>query len=92
MATDITMLLIQMITGGTSPSNGLSVNSSVLGGASALVSGAADYAQLLGTLAGPAAQAAVAADLGQIAEKQVLGQLAPGASAQAPGSRREHRS
>jgi hypothetical protein len=59
MATDVTTLLIQMMTA-SGQANGLAANRALLGGAADLLSTTADYAQILGTAA-PAAQALAAA-------------------------------
>jgi hypothetical protein len=73
MADDATSQLIKMITGG-STSSPLALNRSILGNAADLLSTAASYAQLLGTLEGPVAQAAVASTLGDIAFQQGVAQ------------------
>ena len=86
MADDATSQLIKMITGG-STSSPLALNRSILGNAADLLSAAASYAQLLGLVEGPVAQAAVASTLGDIAFQQGVAQkLAEGlGSAEAEG-------
>lgn len=83
MATDITALLIQMIKGGSTLAKALEVNGSALDSSADLLSRAANYVQILGTAAGPAAQAVVAAELGRIAAQQADHQIEAGAAAEA---------
>ena len=82
MASDITTLLIQMIRAGSTQTDGLAVNSTVLGGAADLLSLAANYVQILGTLEGPVAQGAVSNEVAQIAADQAAGILLAGSASE----------
>jgi hypothetical protein len=85
MATDATTILIQRIQSQLSQ-EGLSsqtFNLDFLSQATSFLSTAANYAQILGTAAGPIANAAAASLIGSIAAEQAAGTLTAGAAAEA---------
>jgi hypothetical protein len=83
MATDVTALLIQMMTAGSSENDGYAVNSSVFDTSADLLSGVANWAQILGTALGPVGQAATASIVANIAAQQAAQTLAAGATVEA---------
>jgi hypothetical protein len=71
------------MTAGSGENDGHAVNSSVFGTSADLLSGVANWAQILGTALGPVGQAAAVAVVANIAAKQAAGAVAAGASAEA---------
>jgi hypothetical protein len=84
MATDATTQLIQRILNQLPPGGAAAVQSgtSLLSQIDSIVGNAAGYAQILSTVAGPIAQAAVANQLGAIAAQQAAAPILAGAGAQ----------
>lgn len=72
MVADVTTTLVQLIESSASPSQtaGLAASDAALGSSGEVLSGVANWMQVLGSLEGPAAQAAVAKELGDIARTQ----------------------
>jgi hypothetical protein len=85
MAVDVTTLLVQRILNDPSPgvTNTQEPNADLLSQADSVVGVAANYAQILGTAAGPIAQAAAVPIVGQIAAAQAAGTISAGAAAEA---------
>jgi hypothetical protein len=85
MTTDATIQIIQMIQAQLSKENKSSwdTNNSLVSQSDSITSHVADYAQILGTAAGPLAQVAVANTLGQIAAANTGGAAAEAAAAEA---------
>jgi hypothetical protein len=84
MATDATRQLIQRILNQLPPGGAAAQQSSAsfLSQIDSIVGNAAGYAQILSTVAGPIAQAAVANQLGEIAAQQAAAPILAGAGAQ----------